>query len=143
MAQASVSPVVLIILDGWGYREEKDGNAIAAAKTPVMDCLWAAYPRTLIQTSGRAVGLPDGQMGNSEVGHLNIGAGRVVPQELVRISDAVEDGSLLSNPALVRMSEKVRATGGKLHLTGLCSEGGVHSHLSHILGLLKDRRAHV
>ncbi|MEG3850290.1 2,3-bisphosphoglycerate-independent phosphoglycerate mutase [Microcoleus sp. herbarium19] len=137
MAQASVSPVVLIILDGWGYREEKDGNAIAQAKTPVMDSLWAAYPRTLIRTSGRAVGLPDGQMGNSEVGHLNLGAGRVVPQELVRISDAVEDGSLLNNSALVRLCEKVRASGGKLHLTGLCSEGGVHSHLSHIKGLLQ------
>ncbi|MEG4030150.1 MULTISPECIES: 2,3-bisphosphoglycerate-independent phosphoglycerate mutase [unclassified Microcoleus] len=141
MAQASVSPVVLIILDGWGYREEQDGNAIAAAKTPVMDSLWAAYPRTLIKTSGRAVGLPDGQMGNSEVGHLNLGAGRVVPQELVRISDAVEDGSLLNNQALVRLCEKVRATGGKLHLTGLCSEGGVHSHLSHIKGLLQLAKA--
>ncbi|HBE52926.1 MAG TPA: 2,3-bisphosphoglycerate-independent phosphoglycerate mutase, partial [Cyanobacteria bacterium UBA11369] len=83
MAQAPVSPVVLIILDGWGYREETDGNAIAAANTPVMDSLWAAYPHTLIRTSGKAVGLPEGQMGNSEVGHLNIGAGRVVPQELV------------------------------------------------------------
>ena len=137
MAQTSVSPVVLIILDGWGYREAKDGNAIALAKTPVMDSLWAAYPRTLINTSGRAVGLPDGQMGNSEVGHLNLGAGRVVPQELVRISDAVEDGSLLDNPALVQLCQEVRSRGGKLHLTGLCSEGGVHSHLSHILGLLK------
>ena len=141
MAQASVSPVVLIILDGWGYREEKDGNAIATAKTPVMDSLWAAYPRTLIKTSGRAVGLPDGQMGNSEVGHLNLGAGRVVPQELVRISDAVEDGSLLNNRALVELCEKVSATGGKLHLTGLCSEGGVHSHLSHIKGLLQLAKA--
>ncbi|MGB3266727.1 MAG: 2,3-bisphosphoglycerate-independent phosphoglycerate mutase [Microcoleus sp.] len=141
MVQASVSPVVLIILDGWGYREEKHGNAIAAAKTPVMDSLWAAYPRTLIRTSGRAVGLPDGQMGNSEVGHLNLGAGRVVPQELVRISDAVEDGSLLENLALVQLCEKVRATGGKLHLTGLCSEGGVHSHLSHIQGLLQLAKA--
>ena len=141
MAQASVSPVVLIILDGWGYREEKDGNAIAQAKTPVMDSLWAVYPKTLIRTSGRAVGLPDGQMGNSEVGHLNLGAGRVVPQELVRISDAVEDGSLLSNPALVKLCEKVRASHGKLHLTGLCSEGGVHSHLSHIQGLLKLAKA--
>ncbi len=141
MAQTSVSPVVLIILDGWGYREEKDGNAIAAANTPVMDSLWAAYPRTLIRTSGRAVGLPDGQMGNSEVGHLNLGAGRVVPQELVRISDAVEDGSLLDNRALVKLCEEVRSRGGKLHLTGLCSEGGVHSHLSHILGLLKLAKA--
>src|SRR4028118_607606 len=111
MAQASsVSPVVLIILDGWGYREEKDGNAIAAAKTPVMDSLWTAYPRTLIKTSGRAVGLPEGQMGNSEVGHLNLGAGRVVPQELVRISDAVEDGSLLNNQALVELCEIGRAS---------------------------------
>jgi 2,3-bisphosphoglycerate-independent phosphoglycerate mutase len=84
MTQAPVSPVVLVILDGWGYREATDGNAIAAAKTPVMDSLWAAYPHTLIRTSGKAVGLPEGQMGNSEVGHLNIGAGRVVPQELVR-----------------------------------------------------------
>ncbi|WP_293340493.1 2,3-bisphosphoglycerate-independent phosphoglycerate mutase [Microcoleus sp. CAWBG58] len=141
MAQTSVSPVVLIILDGWGYREEKDGNAIAQAKTPVMDSLWAAYPRTLINTSGRAVGLPDGQMGNSEVGHLNLGAGRVVPQELVRISDAVEDGSLLDNGALVKLCEEVRHRGGKLHLTGLCSEGGVHSHLSHILGLLQLAKA--
>lgn len=137
MAQTSVSPVVLIILDGWGYREAKDGNAIAAAKKPVMDSLWEVYPKTLIRTSGRAVGLPDGQMGNSEVGHLNIGAGRVVPQELVRISDAVEDGSLLSNQALVKLCAEVRSRGGKLHLTGLCSEGGVHSHLGHILGLLQ------
>jgi phosphoglycerate mutase (EC 5.4.2.1) len=106
MAQAPVFPVVLVILDGWGYREETDGNAVAAANTPVMDSLWAAYPHTLIRTSGKAVGLPEGQMGNSEVGHLNIGAGRVVPQELVRISDAVEDGTLLSNRALVKVCQK-------------------------------------
>lgn len=136
MAQTSVSPVGLIILDGWGYREETDGNAIAAAKTPVMDSLWAAYPRTLIRTSGKSVGLPEGQMGNSEVGHLNIGAGRVVPQELVRISDAVEDGTILSNPALLRVCQEVRQRQSKLHLVGLCSEGGVHSHLDHLLGLL-------
>jgi len=136
MGQTSVSPVALIILDGWGYREETDGNAIAAATTPVMDSLWAAYPRTLIRTSGRAVGLPDGQMGNSEVGHLNIGAGRVVPQELVRISDAVEDRSLLSNPALVKVCSDVRDRNSKLHLIGLCSDGGVHSHVDHLLGLL-------
>ncbi len=136
MAQAPVSPVVLVILDGWGYREETNGNAIAAAKTPVMDSLWAVYPRTLIHTSGKDVGLPDGQMGNSEVGHLNIGAGRIVPQELVRISDAVEDGTLLSNPKLVDICQDVKARGGKLHLVGLCSEGGVHSHLNHLFGLL-------
>lgn len=136
MAQVPVSPVVLIILDGWGFREETDGNAIAVAKTPVMDSLWAAYPHTLISASGKAVGLPEGQMGNSEVGHLNIGAGRVVPQELVRISDAVEDGSLLRNPALVKVCQEVQSRGGKLHLIGLCSDGGVHSHISHLLGLL-------
>lgn len=136
MAQAPVSPVVLIILDGWGYREEADGNAVAAANTPVMDSLWAAYPHTLICTSGKAVGLPEGQMGNSEVGHLNIGAGRVVPQELVRISDAVEDGTLLSNTALVKVCQEVKRNGSKLHLVGLCSDGGVHSHVEHLLGLL-------
>ncbi len=111
MAQVPVSPVVLIILDGWGYREETDGNAVAAAHTPVMDSLWAVYPHTLIRTSGKAVGLPDGQMGNSEVGHLNIGAGRIVPQELVRISDAIEDGTLLSNAALVKAFQEVKQNG--------------------------------
>jgi 2,3-bisphosphoglycerate-independent phosphoglycerate mutase len=133
---AQISPVVLVIMDGWGYREETEGNAIAAAKTPVIDSLWSAYPHTLVQTSGKNVGLPDGQMGNSEVGHLNIGAGRVVPQELVRITDAVEDGTLLSNAALLRICEDVRKRDGSLHLVGLCSEGGVHSHLSHLFGLL-------
>ncbi|MBD1999641.1 2,3-bisphosphoglycerate-independent phosphoglycerate mutase [Leptolyngbya sp. FACHB-541] len=141
MTQAPVSPVVLVILDGWGHREDSNGNAIAAASTPIMDSLWAAYPRTLIHTSGKNVGLPDGQMGNSEVGHLNIGAGRVVPQELVRISDAVEDGSLLSNPALLKACQEIKQSGGKLHLVGLCSYGGVHSHLSHLLGLLDLAKA--
>lgn len=143
MAQAPISPVVLIILDGWGYREDTDGNAVAAAKTPVMNSLWAAYPHTLIRTSGKDVGLPEGQMGNSEVGHLNIGAGRVVPQELVRISDAVEDGTLLSNSALVKICQTVQRNNSKLHLVGLCSDGGVHSHVTHLLGLLdmaKDQR---
>jgi 2,3-bisphosphoglycerate-independent phosphoglycerate mutase len=141
MTQAPVAPVVLVILDGWGYREEADGNAIIAAKTPVVKSLWAAYPRTLIRTSGKAVGLPEGQMGNSEVGHLNIGAGRVVPQELVRISDAIEDGSILSNPALVKICKDVRSRGSKLHLIGLTSEGGVHSHLNHLLGMLDLAKA--
>ncbi len=143
MTKAPVAPVVLVILDGWGYCEEKRGNAIIAAKTPVMGSLWAAYPHTLIHTSGKAVGLPEGQMGNSEVGHLNIGAGRVVPQELVRISDAVEDGSILSNSALVKICQEVRSRNGKLHVVGLCSEGGVHSHITHLFGLLdlaKDQR---
>jgi 2,3-bisphosphoglycerate-independent phosphoglycerate mutase len=136
MAQAPVSPVVLIILDGWGYREDADGNAVKAAQTPVIDSLWQAYPHTTIRTSGKDVGLPDGQMGNSEVGHLNLGAGRVVPQELVRISDAVEDGTLLSNSALVKICQQVKQSHGKLHLIGLCSDGGVHSHLTHLFGLL-------
>ncbi|AVZ30199.1 2,3-bisphosphoglycerate-independent phosphoglycerate mutase [Nodularia spumigena UHCC 0039] len=136
MTKAPVAPVVLVILDGWGYCEQKRGNAIVAAKTPIVESLWTAYPHTLISTSGKAVGLPEGQMGNSEVGHLNIGAGRVVPQELVRISDAVEDGSILKNPALVKICQEVRSGNGKLHLVGLCSEGGVHSHLTHLFGLL-------
>jgi len=141
MAQMPISPVVLIILDGWGYREESDGNAIANANTPVMTSLWDAYPSTLIHTSGKSVGLPEGQMGNSEVGHLNIGAGRMVPQELVRISDAVEDGTLQSNSALVKLSQELHQTNGTLHLIGLCSNGGVHSHLSHLEGLLKLAKA--
>jgi 2,3-bisphosphoglycerate-independent phosphoglycerate mutase len=136
MTQVSVSPVVLIILDGWGHRDETDGNAVAAATLPIMNSLAHAYPHTLIRTSGKDVGLPDGQMGNSEVGHLNLGAGRVVPQELVRISDAVESGSLLSNPTLVQVCQTVHQRQSKLHLVGLCSEGGVHSHLDHLLGLL-------
>ncbi|MEM1366526.1 MAG: 2,3-bisphosphoglycerate-independent phosphoglycerate mutase [Cyanobacteria bacterium P01_H01_bin.15] len=140
MVQASVSPVVLVILDGWGYREATADNAIANANKPIINALWSAYPHTLIRTSGKAVGLPDGQMGNSEVGHLNLGAGRVVPQELVRISDAVEDGSLLRNPVLVSICEQVKQANGKLHLIGLCSDGGVHSHLDHLIGLLKLAR---
>jgi len=141
MTKAPVAPVVLVILDGWGHCEEIEGNAIAAANTPVMDSLWAAYPHTLIRTSGKAVGLPEGQMGNSEVGHLNIGAGRVVPQELVRISDAVEDGSLLTNPALVQICQEVSSRQSKLHLMGLTSDGGVHSHISHLFGLLELAKA--
>ncbi len=136
MDQAPVSPVVLAILDGWGYRKETEANAIAKARTPIFDSLKTAYPNTLINTSGKDVGLPNGQMGNSEVGHLNLGAGRVVPQELVRITDAVEDSSLFHNEVLVEICEQVRASGGKLHLVGLCSEGGVHSHLKHLIGLL-------
>ncbi|AFY72446.1 phosphoglycerate mutase [Synechococcus sp. PCC 7502] len=136
MVTGAVSPLVLVILDGWGYREEVDGNAIAAAKTPIMDSLWHSYPKTLLQASGKEVGLPKGQMGNSEVGHLNIGAGRVVPQELVRISDAVDDGTIFTNEALVKVFDAVKANGTKLHLIGLCSDGGVHSHIDHLFGLL-------
>ncbi len=136
MAQAPVSPVVLVILDGWGYREATQNNAIALAKTPVISSLWDVYPRTFIRTSSKDVGLPSGQMGNSEVGHLNLGAGRVVPQELVRISDAVEDKSIFNNPALLSLIDEIQSRNGTLHLIGLCSDGGVHSHLNHLLGLL-------
>jgi 2,3-bisphosphoglycerate-independent phosphoglycerate mutase len=136
MGMKSVSPLVLVILDGWGYREETDGNAIAAAHTPVMDSLWQAYPNTLLQASGKDVGLPKDQMGNSEVGHLNIGAGRIVPQELVRISDAVEDGSILTNPALIKVCQAAKLNHGKLHLIALCSDGGVHAHIDHLVAML-------
>ncbi|MFN4280273.1 2,3-bisphosphoglycerate-independent phosphoglycerate mutase [Thermosynechococcus sp.] len=142
MALSPVAPVVLMVLDGWGYREETYGNAIASANTPVMDSLWQAYPHTLIYTSGKAVGLPRGQMGNSEVGHLNIGAGRIVPQELVRISDAVEDGSLFTNPVLVNLCQTVKERNGKLHFIGLCSAGGVHSHIHHLYGLVELAKRH-
>ncbi|MEY3826589.1 MAG: hypothetical protein RLZZ148_1405, partial [Cyanobacteriota bacterium] len=107
MTQTPIAPVVLVILDGWGYRPQSRANAIALAQTPVMHSLWEAYPKTLIRTSGKDVGLPQGQMGNSEVGHLNIGAGRIVPQELVRISDSIEDRSIFSNPALVKVCQEV------------------------------------
>ena len=141
MAQAPVFPVVLVILDGWGHREATVGNAIALANTPIMDSLWSAYPSTLIRTSGKDVGLPEGQMGNSEVGHMNLGAGRVVKQELMRISDAVEEGSILENTALVKVCQEVRSRSAKLHFIGLCSEGGVHSHLNHLIGLLELAQA--
>ncbi|MEL6399280.1 MAG: 2,3-bisphosphoglycerate-independent phosphoglycerate mutase [Cyanobacteria bacterium J06626_4] len=141
MTQAPIPPMVLIILDGWGYRAETDGNAVTVADTPVMDSLWHAYPHTLMHTSGKDVGLPEGQMGNSEVGHLNIGAGRVVPQELVRVSDAIEDGSIQKNAALLEVCQKVRYRNSKLHFVGLCSDGGVHSHIKHLLGLLEMAKA--
>lgn len=135
-SRAAVAPVVLTILDGWGYRPEDDHNAIRNADTPVMDALWHAYPHTLIEASGAAVGLPDDQMGNSEVGHLTIGSGRIIRQELVRISQAVRDGSLATNPALDALAKRLLANGGTLHLIGLCSDGGVHSHIDHVGGLL-------
>ena len=136
-AAGPVAPVVLAILDGWGYRPANDDNAIRAADTPVMDALWHAYPHTLIEASGGAVGLPKGQMGNSEVGHLTIGSGRIIRQELVRITQAVQDRTLEHNPALNALADQLLADGGRLHLIGLCSDGGVHSHLEHLGGLLR------
>ena len=134
---APVAPVVLAILDGWGYSQDGPANAISAADTPVMDALWEVYPHTLIAASGGAVGLPDDQMGNSEVGHLTIGSGRIIRQELVRISQAVRDGSLAETPALNQLADTLLANGHPLHLLGLCSDGGVHSHLDHLGGLLR------
>jgi 2,3-bisphosphoglycerate-independent phosphoglycerate mutase len=136
-ASDPLAPVVLVILDGWGHRHEAEHNAIRAADTPVMDALWQAYPHTLIEASGGSVGLPDDQMGNSEVGHLTIGSGRIIRQELVRISQAVRDGSLAANPALHALADGLSQRGGCLHLIGLCSDGGVHSHIAHLGGLLQ------
>ncbi len=132
-----VSPVVLAILDGWGHSNEKVHNAIRSADTPVMDALWHAYPHALIEASGADVGLPDNQMGNSEVGHLTIGAGRIIQQELVRITAAVKNETLGKAPALINLARTLKEVDGTLHLIGLCSDGGVHSHLNHLCGLLK------
>ncbi len=132
-----MSSVVLIIMDGWGYRKEKLGNAILHAKTPTFDRLDREFPPTLLQASGLEVGLPEGQMGNSEVGHLNIGAGRVVYQELPRISNSIKDGSLFSNRVLLNAMEHAKRNGSSLHLMGLLSDGGVHSHIEHIFALIE------
>ena len=131
------SPVVLAILDGWGHREDKNENAIKSAKTPIMDSLWHAYPHTLINASGSDVGLPDGQMGNSEVGHLTIGSGRIIQQELVRISNVIKKNQLGIVNELKEMAELLKKNNSTLHITGLCSDGGVHSHIDHLLGLIK------
>ena len=132
-----MAPVVLAILDGWGHREASEHNAIQQSGTPVMDALWHAYPHTLIEASGSHVGLPDQQMGNSEVGHLTIGAGRIIRQELVRISDTVRSNQLGDTPALKELAERTQQRGGTLHLLGLCSDGGVHSHVDHLCGLIQ------
>jgi 2,3-bisphosphoglycerate-independent phosphoglycerate mutase len=129
-------PVALIVLDGWGYRPETEGNAIALANTPTWDSLWSRGSRTLLEASGLRVGLPEGQMGNSEVGHLNLGAGRVVMQDLVRISTAIADGSFYTNPALVGACEQVEKNGGTLHLMGLIGAGGVHAIDTHLFALI-------
>ncbi len=128
--------VVLIVLDGVGHREEREGNAIALARMPTWRGLLARRPHALINTSGRAVGLPDGQMGNSEVGHLNLGAGRVVQQDMVRISDAVADGSFFENATLRGICAAARAPGATLHLMGLIGNGGVHALDEHLFALL-------
>lgn len=132
----AVVPVMLVIMDGWGWREAVEGNAIRLAHPPNLDRYGHDYPFTLLQAAGEAVGLPAGQMGNSEVGHLNLGAGRIVYQELTRIDKAIADGSFYGNPVLIDLMAKMRGRGSALHLLGLVSDGGVHSQMEHLFALL-------
>jgi 2,3-bisphosphoglycerate-independent phosphoglycerate mutase len=134
---AKKKPLVLMILDGWGYREEAESNAILAANTPVLDELWKTCPHTLISGSGLDVGLPAGQMGNSEVGHVNLGAGRIVYQDFTRITKSIEDGEFQHNPVLVENIDKAVNANGAVHLMGLLSPGGVHSHEDHIIAAMQ------
>ncbi|MFW6242025.1 MAG: 2,3-bisphosphoglycerate-independent phosphoglycerate mutase, partial [Thermodesulfobacteriota bacterium] len=133
----SKRPVMLMILDGWGNSAVQEGNAVAQADPPFLRRLSEEYPTTRLLCSGEAVGLPPGVMGNSEVGHLNIGAGRIVHQDLMRINKAIEDGSLWKNPTLTDLMDRVIQAGSTLHLAGLVSDGGVHSDLDHLLALLE------
>ena len=133
----SQKPVVLMVLDGYGLNDKVEGNAIAQANTPVMDKLMAEYPFVKGNASGLSVGLPDGQMGNSEVGHMNMGAGRIIYQELTKITKAIEDGVFFENKALLAACENAKKNDSALHLMGLVSDGGVHSHIGHIFGLLE------
>jgi 2,3-bisphosphoglycerate-independent phosphoglycerate mutase len=137
MSNGSAPGVVLVVLDGWGYRQEREGNAIELASTPTWHRLWKSYPRTLLDASGLAVGLPEGQMGNSEVGHLNLGAGRVVPQDLVRISQSIQSGDFYAIDPLVQLCTSLRQTGGTLHLVGLLGPGGVHALDRHLLACVE------
>jgi 2,3-bisphosphoglycerate-independent phosphoglycerate mutase len=130
-------PIMLAILDGWGWRTERADNAVLLAHTPTFDRLWATGPHAFLSTSGPDVGLPEGQMGNSEVGHLNIGAGRVVMQDLPRIGTALADGTLASNPELTVFISRLKESGGACHLVGLVSPGGVHSHQDHAVALAR------
>jgi 2,3-bisphosphoglycerate-independent phosphoglycerate mutase len=131
-----VKPVALIILDGFGLREEEHGNAVVQAKTPNFDRYWNTYPQTTLQASGEAVGLPEGQMGNSEVGHLNIGAGRIVYQDLTRVNKEIREGAFFENDVMRNAMRYVKEKGKALHLYGLLSDGGVHSHIEHLFALL-------
>ena len=134
-------PTVLIILDGWGYSQETESNAIFHAKTPVLDNLLANYPNMLIGTSGMAVGLPDGQMGNSEVGHVNLGAGRVVYQDFTRITKSIADNEFNNTPALAAAVDKAVSQDKAVHICGLMSPGGVHSHEDHIFAMIDLAKA--
>src|SRR4051794_4411282 len=133
----SKKPVALIILDGFALRDEDKGNAVTHAKKPNFDRFWNEYPHATLQASGEAVGLPIGQMGNSEVGHLNIGAGRIVYQSLTRVNVAIREGEFEKNHTFVDAMEHAKKNGTNLHLFGLLSDGGVHSHVQHLFALLK------
>ncbi len=137
---AKLKPLVLTVLDGWGYRAATEGNAIALARKPTYDHLIATYPHTLIHTSGPYVGLPEGQMGNSEVGHMNMGAGRVIYMDVTRIDLMIDTGQFALNPALLNAMQK--AQGHRLHLMGLCSDGGVHAQMTHLYALLEMAKKH-
>src|SRR5256884_2903512 len=136
------TPVVLIVLDGWGFRAGREGNAVELGRTPTWHRLWASAPRTLLNASGLAVGLPEGQIGNSEVGHLNLGAGRVVPQDIVRISQAIESGEFFRLPPLVELCTQVKRRGGTLHLPGLIGNGGVHALDRHLVAAVTLAQLH-
>ena len=130
-------PFVLIVMDGWGVNPRKEGNAIALAHTPNIDRIGREWLHTTVRTSGEAVGLPQGQMGNSEVGHQNIGAGKRVLQDYTRVSESIQDGSFFSNPALLKAIEHVKRNSSQLHLCGLLGNGGVHAHETHLEALLR------
>lgn len=129
--------VVLAILDGYGLREESHGNAVYLADNKVFNMLWNNYPHTKLQASGQLVGLPKGQMGNSEVGHMNIGAGRIVYQPLELINKSIETGTIFTNEKILSIMKHVKENNSKLHLLGLISDGGVHSHINHLIALLE------
>ena len=135
-------PVLLMILDGWGIAPASSSNAATLARTPNLDAYFANYPHTQLEASGLEVGLPAGQIGNSEVGHLNIGSGRIIYQSLTRISKSIADGDFFTNPVLVKVMNEVKASGKALHLLGLLSDGGVHSHITHIIALLEMAQKH-
>ena len=136
MHNYNVRPIILTILDGWGQSTENQGNAIQLAHTPTMDKLSEKYPTTYLAASGREVGLPIGQVGNSEVGHTSIGGGRIIPQDLVKISAAIHDASFYDSQILKQICQEVKDSNSKIHLIGLCSDGGVHSHIKHLIALL-------
>ncbi|HRH26066.1 MAG TPA: 2,3-bisphosphoglycerate-independent phosphoglycerate mutase [Candidatus Paceibacterota bacterium] len=138
----SKKQTALIILDGWGYREDATHNAVAEAKTPVFDALWKEYPHTLLEASGLAVGLPEGQMGNSEIGHTTIGAGKPIDTDLVRIAKAIKNGEFENNPSFIALFDHVKKHGSLLHAVGLLGDGGVHAHSEHLFAFLRAAKKH-